>query len=92
MHADPLGLPGRAHSAPPFLKFPSFSFFFASTLITGLPSSWNAVTWALMYRNWASRSGVLLPLDGLGVALPAVPGPGQQAGHGPRRHRVALTG
>ena len=78
--------PAGAHSAPPFLKFPTCAFFVASTLITGLPSSWNAVTWAFRFPELGVTAGVLHPLDGLGDALQAGPGPGQPAGHGPRRH------
>src|SRR5664280_2297746 len=54
------GLPAGIHSAPPVAKFPTSSRLFASTEITGSPPAWNALTCALMYRNWASRSGCCL--------------------------------
>ena len=52
--------PGR-HSRPPFLKLPTFCFFLASTLITGCAAARCSRARALMYRNWASRSGCRAP-------------------------------
>ena len=42
------GAPLGCHSAPPFLNGPTFSFFLASTLITGSPASMWSLAWALM--------------------------------------------
>src|SRR3954471_13102200 len=55
------GWPLGRSSRPPFLKSPTSSFFFVSTEIAGWPAVWQAFTRALMYSNWASRSGWLVP-------------------------------
>ena len=55
------GVPAGSHSAPPLAKLPTSSFFFVSTEMTGSAADWNAGTCALMYRNWASRSGCCFP-------------------------------
>src|SRR3954453_4801371 len=55
------GWPLGRSSRPPFLKSPTSSFFFVSTEIAGWPAVWQAFTCALMYSNWASRSGWLVP-------------------------------
>jgi uncharacterized protein len=52
--------------------------------MNGSPPAWNALTYALMYRNWASRSA-MPAFDGLGVALQVVPGRLQHPTH---RHRT----
>src|SRR5712692_5671824 len=51
------GWPVGRHVRPAFLKSPTNSFFFVSTEITGWPAAWNWRTCAVMWRNWASRSG-----------------------------------
>src|SRR6266849_451132 len=51
------GWPIGRHARPAFLKSPTNSFFFVSTEITGWPAAWNCRTCAVMWRNWASRSG-----------------------------------
>ena len=45
------GVPAGSYSAPPLAKFPTSSFFFVSTEMTGSPADWNAGTCALMCRN-----------------------------------------
>src|SRR4051812_33284428 len=55
------GWPLGRNSRPPFLKSPTSSFFFVSTEIAGWPAVWQAFTCALMYSNWASWSGWLVP-------------------------------
>ena len=37
MDVDPLGLAPGCHSAPPLANWPTFSFFLASTEMTGSP-------------------------------------------------------
>src|SRR5712692_7880194 len=51
------GWPVGRHARPAFLNSPTNSFFFVSTEITGWPAAWNWRTCAVMWRNWASRSG-----------------------------------
>ena len=41
------GCPAGWYSRPPFLKSPTFSFFFVSTEITGWSAAMNAVTCSL---------------------------------------------
>src|ERR1700730_10096124 len=45
----------------PFPCLCSTPFFFVSTEMVGCPAAWNASTCALMYSNWALRSGWLVP-------------------------------
>src|SRR3954470_12227097 len=61
------GSPCGRHSCPAAGSCPSCSFFFASTLTTGCPSAWCALTCSLMYRNCASRSGCCAPSSVLAV-------------------------
>src|SRR5262249_42355764 len=55
------GSPWGRHSRPAFLKSPTNSFFFVSTEITGWQRFWKRRAWALMYSNWALRSGCCRP-------------------------------
>jgi hypothetical protein len=45
------GWPVGRHARPAFLKFPTNSFFFVSTEITGWPAAWHWRTCAVMWRN-----------------------------------------
>ena len=59
------GWPVGCHSRPAFLNWPTNSFFFVSTEITGCLRRRNRTAVALMYSNWALRSrvrGALTPL------------------------------
>jgi len=58
-------------------------------LITGCPADWCCLTCSLRYRNWASRSRMLLSFQGLGVGLQTEPLLTQQPAHRRRRHRMA---
>src|SRR5664280_1986629 len=88
----PLGLACGHPLGPAGREVPTSSRFFASTEITGSPSAWNALTCALVYRNWASRSAMLPAFDGLGVALQAVPGLLEHPTHRHRTHPVPGLG
>src|SRR6266699_1393044 len=92
VHADPLGLPRRRPFRAAVLEVPDI------LLLLGVHADHRAAV--VLERcdpgvdvpELRVTVGVLFPLDRLGVALQAVPGPGQQPGHGPRCHRVALPG
>src|SRR5215213_5259057 len=60
---------------PPFLKSPSFSYFLASTEITGSPAASAVLTLASMKANCASRSGWLNPSWVLALACRLKPSP-----------------
>ena len=68
VHLDLPGSPPGSHACPPFLYAPTSSFFFVSTEITGCCAAKAAVTVALMYSNWALRSGLWLPSMTLALA------------------------
>src|SRR5512132_2325249 len=81
----PAAPPGAIPARPPRCS-PSTSLFLVSTLITGCPAAVNSLTWLLMYRNCASRSGWRAPSVvrevpsqgeplGLGAARPPCPRP-----------------
>src|SRR6516162_1008374 len=55
----------RPKRKPPFLKLPISSFFFVSTEMTGCCRTCAATTFALMYSNWALRSGWCDPSSAL---------------------------
>jgi hypothetical protein len=93
MHVDLLGLAARPVFAAAVLVRPDEFLFLVSTLMTGSPAARAALTAALMWWNWASRSACQLPSRVLELAcklhllgaLAARPGPAAPA----RRTRPA---
>ena len=73
--------PHTAKLRPLFLKLPTNSFFFVSTLITGHPCRWNRRRRRPNRRNCRSRSGIFLPTQPLAVRSQRVLLCSQQAGH-----------
>src|SRR5260370_19699541 len=53
--------PFLCHFRPPFLKFPTRSFFLVSTETTGSPCARNRLAVSLRYRNWRSRPTCEVP-------------------------------
>ncbi len=92
MDANPLGLPGRRPFRAAVLEVPDV------LLLLGVHADHRAAVGlerghlGVDVPELGVTVGVLLPLHRLGVALQAVPGPGQQLGHRPRRDLVALPG